>query len=175
MQRFVPLLSFFLVGSCSQDVTLSKEGNAQPQAVINAPDDQSEWTAIDTIDFLGTVADGNGFSDLRAVVWLSDVAGELGTSEPDAEGFVRLSTTLQAGTHSITLSGPNDPADFDLYFLKKTCTGPYNGWAILDASDEWYTAQESLSYTDTSGGTYVAGIIAYDGTGNYTVTATHPN
>jgi hypothetical protein len=96
--------TFLLLAACSQDLQLSEEKNKQPQAVINAPEDQGSFSALDSIEFLGTVADGDGLGDLQTVVWTSDQTGEIAVSEPDGEGVVRAASTLASGVHTITLS-----------------------------------------------------------------------
>ena len=90
--------------SCNNDNVIADSTNVAPTVLINAPETDSIFAETESLDFLGTVADGNGLNDIQTTVWASDLQGELGTPEPDSQGLVRLSTTLNPGTHTVTLT-----------------------------------------------------------------------
>ncbi|MEZ4241650.1 MAG: MopE-related protein [Myxococcota bacterium] len=91
--------------SCSNDVKLDPTENTPPVVAFQAPLDQEAFEDIDTIDFIGSVADANGLSDIQSWTFSSDADGTIGegTEVPD-DGFVRVSRTLSVGTHSVTLT-----------------------------------------------------------------------
>ncbi len=99
--------------ACSQDIAVKNEANVAPAASINAPDDQAVFTDLDTIDFVGTVADGNGLSDIASITWTSSIDGELVHDGPDEAGITRAPTTLTVGEHTITLSVSDVDGDSD--------------------------------------------------------------
>jgi len=95
--------------SCSTEIDVTRQPNVAPTAAITVPLDGSIYTDEEAIEFLGTVSDGDGLEDLASVVWTSDLDMELGTATPDAQGQVRLATTLSVGTHTVVL-GVTDTA-----------------------------------------------------------------
>src|SRR5687768_6026109 len=102
--RVAPLA--ILLAACSNDIQVADKGNIGPNAVINAPDSGSAFQATEVVEFLGTVTDANGLSDLSSVVWTSSLDGELAnisTAAPDADGVTRVSVVLSSGNHGITL------------------------------------------------------------------------
>ena len=99
------LAALFLVG-CGNEIKVADVQNVPPTVLIVSPDDESYYGELDTVEFLGTVSDGNNLSDVQTVTWISTLDGELATPDltyPDDEGNTRLSTNLTAGTHTITL------------------------------------------------------------------------
>ena len=107
--RSVLLLGFGLLPwvpwACSQDVQVGKTPNVAPAVSIVAPSDQFVASELDTLDFVGNVADGNGLDDLQTWSFSSDRDGILGEGdEVPPDGIVRVSRTLSAGTHSVTLA-----------------------------------------------------------------------
>ena len=104
MVRCSPVLIWVALVGCDNDVTLGKSANVAPQVTINAPEDGTTASDVDALDFVGTVTDSNGLPDIQAIVWMSDLDGELGAVDPDADGVVRLATTLSPGTHTVTLT-----------------------------------------------------------------------
>ncbi|MFT4628466.1 MAG: hypothetical protein ACI8PZ_007161, partial [Myxococcota bacterium] len=102
--RSASVLALIALIGCNNDVTLGKSANVAPQVTINAPDDGTTASEVDALDFVGTVTDSDGLGDLQAVVWLSNLDGEIGVVDPDASGVVRLATTLSPGTHTVTLT-----------------------------------------------------------------------
>ena len=58
----------------------------------------------DSIEFIGSVGDGNGVGDIASVVWTSDLDNEIGVSTVDESGTVRLTSKLSAGSHGIVLT-----------------------------------------------------------------------
>jgi hypothetical protein len=102
MRTPYPLVIVALV-ACSNDVSVKQTPNSPPAAAISAPDDGATYTNADTIDMVGTVSDGNGLDDLQTVNFKSSISGDLGVLEPDSEGIVRWSGSLEAGNHTLTL------------------------------------------------------------------------
>jgi len=98
------VLASFLALSCSSDVAVKGNANIDPSVSINDPADGEEFTELDTIEFTGTLADGNGLDDIQTYRWSSDVDGVFSEDEDiGPNGAVRASSRLSAGTHSIVL------------------------------------------------------------------------
>ena len=100
------LLPLLLLG-CSQESSISAKIEQPPQASIQAPFDGDVLSEDDAIEFVGLVSDGNGLGDLVAVIWESDKQGELATQDDarwDGDGLTRFATTLDPGTHAISLT-----------------------------------------------------------------------
>jgi len=100
-----PLVAIVAV-ACSPEVQLVKEKNVAPTAIITTPTSGSVFGNIDTIEFVGTVADQN--DNILSVIWTSDLEGELETVVPDEQGSVRLNRALTPGVHSIELRVVDD-------------------------------------------------------------------
>ncbi len=109
MSGVVPGLVLFATACTGPDITVGDRGNLAPVVTVLSPDDGASFTELEAIDFVGTVADSNGLSDIASVVWTSDVDGELGVVVADDAGIVRLATTLSPGTHAVALTA----TDFD--------------------------------------------------------------
>ena len=96
-----------LVAGCGNDIKLDQGSNQEPVADILAPQTEQTFTDVQSIEFQGTVADGNGQEDLGSVLWSSSIDGPLGDPEntaPDANGITLLSTNLSVGIHTVTLT-----------------------------------------------------------------------
>ena len=145
-----------LVG-CSNDVSVAQQGNLAPAAVIDSPDDQAVFTDAQTIDFIGTVADGNGLDDLSVVSWSSSIDGELAPPSEvfvDDSGITRLSTLLTEGIHTITLAvadaiGEGFASYYALSVLNRRDEGDaffffaYTDWDHDQLSEwGWYSAEQ---------------------------------
>ena len=93
-----------------------------------------------------------------------EVTGTLTTGA--AEGWQYI--TLDAGEHELVLSGEAG-TDFDLYFLH------WNGsrWSVKRSSTS-PDSEESLTLNVPIAGTFMAGVRSYSGSGDYTLTVTHP-
>lgn len=78
------------------------------------------------------------------------------------------SFTAVAGAHKVCLDGPTD-VDFDLYLQKQSSTG---GWTTV-ASATTAAADEKLAYSGTAG-TYRYRVVAYSGSGDYTLAYNRP-
>ena len=59
--------------ACSNDFQLEKSAKVAPTAVINAPVDQATVLENEVVEFLGTVADGNGLADIVTTTWVSSI------------------------------------------------------------------------------------------------------
>lgn len=77
--------------------------------------------------------------------------------QPSSNGIAAI-----AGTHTVSLTGPST-ADFDLYLQYKSG----NSW-VTAGSSTGTTSTESLSYSG-SAATYRVKVVAYSGSGNYSV------
>ncbi|MEQ1570221.1 MAG: MopE-related protein, partial [Myxococcota bacterium] len=98
---------FAVLAGCSTDVVLDQEKNVEPAAHIDAPASGTLFTTEDAVEFVGTVADGNGIDDLTNVVWTSSLDGVLSDPEasaPDPRGVTTASVALSEGIHAITLT-----------------------------------------------------------------------
>jgi hypothetical protein len=83
--------------------------NTAPLCAISAPADGSASELGVLVTFEGEVSDIDQAANTLGVVWESDFDGELGTSTPDSDGSVRLSTgSLSVNTHQITLVVTDD-------------------------------------------------------------------
>ncbi|MEQ1505163.1 MAG: MopE-related protein, partial [Myxococcota bacterium] len=91
--------------SCSNDIQVGKTPNVAPVVSIQSPADGSEHDELDTIDFVGSVGDGNGLGDVIAWTFASDLDGVVGTGDGvPSDGFVVAHDNLTFGTHTITLT-----------------------------------------------------------------------
>ena len=96
-----------LLLACSQESSISGRIEQAPQVSIQAPLDGDVLSEDEAIEFVGLVTDGNGLGDLVVLSWESDRQGELATQDDarwDGEGLSRFATTLDPGTHAISLS-----------------------------------------------------------------------
>jgi V8-like Glu-specific endopeptidase len=103
--------------------------------------------------------------------------GTGGTPPTDViEGTITVQGQLQAwsyitvgpGEHTAHLEGPAG-TDFDLYLAQRV----NNKWRIR-ARAETASTIEDLVYDAPVGGTFAVGVVAYSGTGDYTVDLTYP-
>ncbi|MFT4624661.1 MAG: hypothetical protein ACI8PZ_003320, partial [Myxococcota bacterium] len=104
--RVSSVLTIAILAGCSNDIQVGQGSNQEPSAVINAPIDGSVYGNGDVVDFLGTVADGNGIGDIVTTTWVSSIDGELSTpdlTKPDGQGSTRASAVLSSGVHVVTL------------------------------------------------------------------------
>ncbi|MCB9673704.1 MAG: putative metal-binding motif-containing protein [Alphaproteobacteria bacterium] len=104
--RLVSPVVLVVLAACKNDITVAQTANVEPAASINSPTDGTAVVSGMNVDFVGTVADGNGLSDITTVTWISSVDGEIvtnGIAVPDADGITRISTVLSPGPHAITL------------------------------------------------------------------------
>jgi len=98
------IVSLVVVAACSNDVSVKGNANLDPVAAINDPVDGEVFTSLDTIDFVGTLSDGNGLDDIQTYSWMSDIDGTLEEGgDISSSGVVRTSQLLSAGDHTITL------------------------------------------------------------------------
>jgi hypothetical protein len=116
-----------LVAACSNDVSVKGNANLDPVASINAPEDGDVYTSLDTVDFVGTLSDGNGLDDIQTYSWSSNLDGVLEEGgDISSSGVVRTSTLLSAGDHTITL----EVFDFDGGIGRDTLT------LVVEPADE---------------------------------------
>ncbi|MEQ1568862.1 MAG: putative metal-binding motif-containing protein, partial [Myxococcota bacterium] len=90
--------------SCTNEIVVDKAPNVSPGVSLREPADESEYAEFETIDFLGSIADGNGLDDIQSWALSSSLDGLLtdGDVVPDS-GFVQFATALSVGTHTVTL------------------------------------------------------------------------
>jgi len=112
--RRLALSAAALLAACSNDVSVKGNANLEPSVAINAPADGDVFTELETIDFTGTLADGNGLDDIQTYAWSSDVDGVFSEDDDiDPDGRVRASVRLSPGTHSILLEAFDTEGAFD--------------------------------------------------------------
>ena len=83
--------------------------NTAPECAITAPADGSASEVGVLVSFEGEVSDSDQAANTLAVVWESDKDDDLGSSTPDSDGSVRLSSSdLSVNTHQISLVVTDD-------------------------------------------------------------------
>jgi len=104
MRTLPALLSAVALWGCGSDIELAPDQNLQPAAVIVTPGEGASFTDVMTIDFVGSVADGDGLADIQIWRFDSDIDGTLGEgTEVSIDGAVRVSDALSVGLHTVTL------------------------------------------------------------------------
>ncbi len=92
----------------SSDVTFIVEEDQAPSALVLSPvAGESFWTT-DSITFEGEVSDEDTPAVDLAVEWTSDLDGVLSTSPADSSGYTAFSTSLEEGSHVITLTATDE-------------------------------------------------------------------
>lgn len=87
----------------SATVDFSVLADDRPQVSITEPADGSSFDLGSTITFRGTVSDDVSDPEELSIRWESDSWGLFSTASPDSSGETIVSTTLPAGTHTISL------------------------------------------------------------------------
>ncbi len=104
MRRMLgPVLAVALFG-CPTEVNVNPDAPVAPTVTITSPSPGHVTSDAVAVDFVGSIADSNGLDTVQNAVWKSDRDGELGSGVPDASGVVRLSVSLSAGEHTVTLT-----------------------------------------------------------------------
>ena len=86
--------------------------NSGPSCALTAPSDGGASEVGTLLTFEGEVSDEDQAANTLGVIWESDFDGELGTSTPDSDGSVRLSTSdLSVNTHQISLVVTDDQGE----------------------------------------------------------------
>ena len=114
--------------------------NSSPTCEILAPEDGAEGEIGEVVTFVAQVADVDVPADWLAVEWASDYDGELGSSTPESDGDVRISTSaLTINTHVITMQVSDE--------VGATCTASVQ-YTVLDCPDLWYQDADGDGYGD---------------------------
>ncbi len=86
--------------------------NEPPTCGITAPQADTVFQVGDTVDLEGWVEDLEEAPAALSVSWASDVDGDLGSSDPDDEGLVTLSTAaLSMANHTVTMLASDSEGD----------------------------------------------------------------
>jgi formylglycine-generating enzyme required for sulfatase activity len=100
----VTLLATDEVGAECRTSILVSIGNA-PLASIDEPLDGSVFSVGETVTFRGTVSDSEDQANQIAVVWNSDIEGELQSGNANSQGVSQFTRSdLSAGVHSVSFS-----------------------------------------------------------------------
>jgi len=104
MTRSAALLFLLLVACSDQDKGVTVH-NTAPNATIDSPVDGASFDSTETIEFSGTVGDGEDHASDLILTWSSDLDGVLQEGIPaDASGATKLTTgALGPGEHIIML------------------------------------------------------------------------
>jgi len=84
--------------------TIEVLGDDPPEVTITAPIAGDVFSTDQIITFEGEVTDDVTESDEIAVVWESDVDGEIGSGNPDSTGYTVVTAELSETAHVVTLT-----------------------------------------------------------------------
>jgi hypothetical protein len=156
-----PGAGLVLLGSDDPDepvigVPITAEGNINPVASILAPYEGQFVPPEGPFTLEAIVSDAEDAPESLAVEWVSSLTGPVGTSTPDAEGFVRLEwpeAARQSGPQTIAVratDGCGAGGEETLFFCQE---GPFTFDALV--ADAWHT--EASAVVDPDAGTLVLG------------------
>jgi len=94
----------------------------------------------------GRISDTEDAPDQLAVVWTSDVSGELGTDPADAEGLAVAEVLLTAGAHAISLS-VTDPAGLETTATLELAVNAAPSAPVIDLDPRPATTGDDLVLT----------------------------
>jgi len=141
-------------------VTSSGDANCTRYGTSTSVDAFESWIESNTGETVKEVSGGGSSSGGTTT---DTYTGHINSGEKLPFSF----TMASSGIIELTLSG-DAGTDFDLY-LAEPAGG---GFDILDSSTAWFTSTEDISYS-AGAGDYFAGVVAYSGSGDYTLTITY--
>ncbi len=122
------LVHVFLDLTAEVDFSVTCDSIVRPIATISEPAPGAEFTPGEAITFNGSAVDADGAALTgSALVWTSDLDGEIGTGV----SFER--SDLRSGTHAITLTA-TDTAGIEGTASINVTIGPETGLALLSVS-----------------------------------------
>jgi len=156
-----PGAGLVLLGSDDPDepvigVPITAEGNINPVASLLSPYEGQFLPADGSFTLTAIVADTEDAADTLAVEWVSSFTGVVGTSVPDADGFVRLEwpeAARQSGPQTMAVRATDRcgaVGEETLFFCQE---GPFTFDALV--ADAWHT--EASAVVDPNVGTLVLG------------------
>ncbi len=125
--------------------------NSAPECAITHPEDGAGVLVGAEVCFEAQVSDPDVPSDWLEVTWTSDADGELGTSEPETDGFVSFcASDLSPGTHRITIRVEDEVGESCTTGISLNVGRGPSCSITAPAPDSLFYTNESVSFEGTA-------------------------